>query len=69
MGDFVSFHEPMLKSVDPEQCNVWHLRRGVIVEILPETNDVVVFSDGEFFNVNSDAISYNMHVTFNKQEK
>ena len=69
MGDFVSFHEAMLKNVDPAQCNVWHLRRGLIVEILSETDDVVVFSDGEFFNVNSEAISYDMHVTFNEREK
>ena len=56
MGDFVNFHEPMFKTVKPEQCNVWHLRHGLVIDIKKKT--MLVLCEGEFFDVNKDSVSY-----------
>ena len=56
LGDFVSFHEPMLKTVAPENCNVWQLKHGIVIDVTKKV--VLVLCEGEFFNVNQQAVSY-----------
>ena len=59
LGDFIKFHEPMFKQVEPERCNVWQLRYGIIVDI--GKHSLLVMCEGDFFNVKSDSIYYDIH--------